>query len=122
MMKSIPSLFAILISLLVLFIQTNASVEYAESSGKGVRPNWLTDSHRNRVELFKKWLGNKPIENSVDGRSSPSPYDMLHPTQAFKGACYCRLFSLGIVFHFPHKQKCRKELVKLSLENKSHTY
>ena len=87
MMKSFPSLFAILISTFVIFKQTNAMIEYAESSGKGHRSNWLTDAHRNRVELFKKWLENKPIDSSVGGRSS-SPYDVLHSPHQFKGACF----------------------------------
>jgi len=87
-MKSIPSLFTILISSLVIFTQTDAAIEDAELSGKGYRPNWLTDSHHNRIELFKKWLENKPIGNSVDGRSPTVPYDALHPTHQFKGTCY----------------------------------
>jgi hypothetical protein len=112
-MKSIPSLFAILISSLVISTQTDAAIEYAESSGKGLRPSWLTDSHRNRIELFKKWLENKPIGNS--GHSPATPYDILHPTHQFKGACYCYLFSSWDNFQFSDKTKC-----KLSLENKNH--
>jgi hypothetical protein len=98
MMKSLLSLFAILISSLAIFKQIDAVIDYAKSSDKGLRTNWLTDSHRNRIELFKKWLENKPIDSSAGGRSPSTPYDVLHPTHQFKGACY---FSLGIIFTFP---------------------
>jgi len=107
-MKSIPSLFTILISSLVIFTQTDAAIEDAELSGKGYRPNWLTDSHHNRIELFKKWLENKPIGNSVGGRSPTVPYNVLHPTHQFKGTCYCHLCSLGMIFNFPIKQNVYK--------------
>ena len=66
MMKSIPSSFAILIFFVVLYTQVDDSIGYAESSDRGLGPSWLTDSHRNRVELFKKWLGNKPMLVSSD--------------------------------------------------------
>jgi len=101
MMKSIPSLVTILISLLVIFTQTDAAVEYAESSGKGYRPNWLTDSHHNRIELFKKWLEDKPIGNSVNGRSPSVPYDVLHPTHQFKGC-----IDPSEPFQCPQSEKC----------------
>lgn len=108
MMKSIPSLFAILISSLAIFTQTDATIEYGESAGKGLQQNWLTDSHRNRIELFKKWLADKSTGSSIGGRSSSSPFDVLHPTHAFKGACYCCLFSLGIIFNFPIEKNAYK--------------
>jgi DNA repair photolyase len=107
-MKSIPSLLAILISSLAIFTQTNANIGYAESSDHGHRPSWLTDSHRNRVELFKKWLENKPTGNSIDGRSPSSPYNALESTHQFKGACYCHLFSLGKIFNLLTKNNLYK--------------
>lgn len=108
MMKSIPSCFAILISSLVIFTSIDANIGYAESSDQGLRPSWLTDSHRNRVELFKKWLENKPTGNSVDGHSPSSPYDALHPTNQFKGACYCHLLSLGMISNLPTENNVYK--------------
>jgi len=101
MMRSIPSLFAIFISSLTLLTQTNAILEYAKSSDNGLRPNWLTDSHRNRVELFKKWLGSKSIGNSGDGHSATSPYDVLHPTQQFKGC-----IDPSEPFQCPQSERC----------------
>ena len=41
-------------------------------------------SQHNRVQLFKKWLANKPM----NVRAASSPYDVLHPTHKFKGAYY----------------------------------
>ena len=96
-MKSILSVLVVIISSLALFPSTNAVIDYAKSSDKGLRTNWLTDSHRNRIELFKKWLENKPIDSAADGRAPSSPYDVLHPTHQFKGAC---CFSLGMIFNF----------------------
>ncbi len=87
MMKSIPSLFAILISLLAIFTYTNAVIE---SNDESDGPRWLADSHRNRIHLFKKWLGNTP----ADAHASSSPADLLHSTRQFKGARVHRLFSL----------------------------
>lgn len=99
MMKSIPSLFAILISSLVIFTQTDAVIEHDESSGHGLRPNWLTDSHRNRIELFKKWLENKPVGNSEN--SPVLPYDLLHPTHPFKGC-----IDPSEPFQCPQSERC----------------
>jgi len=101
MMKSILSLFAILISSLVIFTQIDALTESAESSGKGLRPNWLTDSHRNRIQLFKKWLEDKPLDNSIGGRSPSSPYDILHSTDQFKGCT-----DPSEPFQCPQSEKC----------------
>jgi len=97
MMKSIPSLFAILISSLAIFTQTDAVIDYAKSSDKGLRQNWLTDPHRNRIELFKKWLGNKP----VGGQAALSPYDVLHPTHQFKGC-----IDPSEPFQCPQSERC----------------
>jgi hypothetical protein len=106
-MKSVPSLFAILISLLAIFIPANAVLDHAKSSDQGLRPNWYADPHRNRVEIFKKWLENKPTGE----RSSALPYDVLHPTHPFKGACYYRLFSSGKAFNFGDKKKYVKKRI-----------
>ena len=90
MLKSSLSLLAILLSSLTILIPTDAVIEYAKTSDNGFRANWLADPHRNRIELFKKWLGNKPVGHAA-GERSASPYEALHPTHQFKGACYsCR--------------------------------
>ena len=78
MMKSIPSLFTVLISLLVIFTNTNATIE---SNDEGHRPTWLAGSHHNRVQLFKKWLGNQ----AADASASSSPLHALHSKHQFKG-------------------------------------
>lgn len=106
MMKSIPSLFTILISSLVIFTQTDANIPYAESSGKGLRSDWAAEPHRHRIELLKKWFENKPNGGSASGPAGLSPYDVLHPTHQFKGACYKYLFSLEIISRFMIKQEC----------------
>jgi hypothetical protein len=96
-MKSVPSLFAILISLLAIFTPTNAVLDHAISSDQGLRPNWYADPHRNRVEIFKKWLENKPTGE----RSSALPYDVLHPTHPFKGC-----IDPSEPFQCPQSEKC----------------
>jgi len=101
MMKSIPSLFTILISSLAIFTQIDAVIDHAKSSDKGVPANWLTDSHRNRIELFKKWLENKPIDSSAGGHSPSSPYDALHPTHKFKGC-----IDPSEPFQCPQSERC----------------
>ncbi|CAF3338792.1 unnamed protein product [Rotaria sp. Silwood1] len=110
-MKSIPPLFAILISSLAILTQTDAAINHAKLSDKIHEPNWLTDSHRNRIEIFKKWLGNKPIGSASSERSSLTPYDALHPTHQFKGACYHCLFSLEKIFNFPIKPNIYKRCI-----------
>jgi hypothetical protein len=101
MMKFIPCLFAIVISTLVIFTQTDANAEYAESSNKGIRSNWLADTHRNRIELFKKWLENKPVGSSAGERSSSLSYNALHPTHQFKGC-----IDPSEPFQCPQSEKC----------------
>jgi hypothetical protein len=81
-MKPIPSLFAIIISSLTAIIQLSTSAELAGLSSKGVRTNWLTDSHPSRNELIKKWFQYKPPE----GQSGPSKFGDLHSKHHFKGA------------------------------------
>jgi len=51
------------------------------------RPSWLTNSHRNRIELFKKWLESKPGQQSALSKShdTSSPIHLLHPQHQFKG-------------------------------------
>lgn len=88
MLKSIPPLFAILISSLAVLTQTYASIEYLKPSDNMIRPTWLADSHRNRIEIFKKWLQSKPAGSGSSERAPASPYEVLHPTHQFKGACY----------------------------------
>lgn len=80
MMKTIPTLLTILISSLAIF-----TIEVVQSSDHGFRPNWLADSHHQRVELFKKWLGNKPAANSIGNPSPSASYGMLDPAHQFKG-------------------------------------
>ena len=104
-MKSIRSLFAVLISSLAIFTQINAVLQ----SDQGLRSHWLADPHRNRIELFKKWLENKPNSGGI----ASSPYDALHPTHQFKGACcYCFVFSRDSD-QLSDKTKCSRQ----SLEN-----
>ena len=86
MMKSSISFVAILLSTVSLFTSLEAVIEYAKSSDNALRTNWLGDNHRHRIELFKKWLGNKPSGNSA-GERAATPYDVLHPPHQFKGAC-----------------------------------
>ena len=88
MMKSILSLFALLTSLLMILTQTDAVTEYAKLLNKRHRPYWLTDSHRNRIEIFKKWIDKKPVGSRLDEHFSSSPYDALHSTHQFKGMYY----------------------------------
>jgi len=94
MMKSIPSLFAILISLLAIFTYTNAVIE---SYDEGHRPSWLAGSHQNRVRLFKKWLGNK----QAGGHGASSPHDALHATPQFKGC-----IDPSEPFQCPQSERC----------------
>jgi len=101
MMKSFPSLFTILISSLVVFIQTEANIGFDGSSDHGLRSNWLNDPHRHRVELFKKWLENKPIDNPVDGRSASSSFGVLDPNRKFKGC-----IDPSEPFQCPQSEKC----------------
>jgi hypothetical protein len=120
MMKSSLSAFVLLISSLTVFIlQIDAVTEYDKSSENNIQANWLGDSHRHRIELFKKWLGNKPVGNT-NGERSASPYDALHPTHQFKGACYSRLLSLEMFFYFLLKfyvhQNCYDYCRETSLE------
>ncbi|CAF0808385.1 unnamed protein product [Rotaria sp. Silwood1] len=101
MMKSIPPLFAILISSLAILTQTDAAINHAKLSDKIHEPDWLTDSHRNRIEIFKKWLGNKPIGSASSERSSLTPYDALHPTHQFKGC-----IDPSEPFQCPQSERC----------------
>jgi len=94
MMKSIPSLFTLLISSLAAITQMATVVDADQLSGH--RPTWLSDSHRNRVELFKKWLENKPA-----GSAAASPYNVLHPTHQFKGC-----IDPSEPFQCPQSEKC----------------
>jgi len=95
MTKSIPSLLALLISSLVAITQTAIVVDADKLPG--LRHTWLSDSpHRNRVELFKKWLENKPA-----GHAASSPYDALHPTHQFKGC-----IDPSEPFQCPQSEKC----------------
>ena len=84
MMKSITSFFAILISSFAILKMTDATIEYANSADTIHRPKWYSDPHRSRIDLFKKWLGNKPVASASSERST-SPYDVLHPVHQFKG-------------------------------------
>ena len=86
MMKSFSTLFVIVVASFILLTKTNGISGQAASSDDSVRSNWLSDAHRNRVELFKKWLGNKPIPHSIHDKSQQSPYNILHSEQKFKGA------------------------------------
>ena len=86
MLKASLSVLAILLSSFTMLTPTDAVIEYANTPDDGFRTNWLADPHRHRIELFKKWLGNKPIDHAA-GERSASPYDALHPAHQFKGAC-----------------------------------
>lgn len=90
MMKTIPMLMTILISSLAILTPTNANIGFIGSSDRGVRSSWSADSHRQRVDLFKKWLGNKPPGSPMDNRAPSSPFNMLDPTHAFKGTSFHR--------------------------------
>lgn len=119
MMKTIPMLLTFFISSLAILTPADATIGYAESSDQAVQPSWLADSHRHRVALFKKWLGNKPAGAPLDNRSPSSPFSMLDPTHAFKGTYVVlpredrRMFQylLGCVdpsepFQCPQSEKC----------------
>lgn len=97
-MKPITSLFAILISSLAILKITDAAIEYADSD-RPHQPKWFSDPHRNRIEIFKKWLGGKPGHSASNERSA-SPYDILHPVHQFKGTYYHCLFSHETIFNF----------------------
>jgi hypothetical protein len=94
MMKSIPSLLALLISSLLAITQIAVVVDAEKFSD--LRPSWLSDSHRNRVEIFKKWLEKKPI-----GHTASSPYEALHSTHLFKGCT-----DPSEPFQCPQSEKC----------------
>lgn len=83
MMKTIPTLLTILISSLAIL-----TIGVVQSSDQGLRPSWLADSHRQRIELFKKWLGNKPAATPLGSRSPSSSFGMLEPTHQFKGMSF----------------------------------
>ncbi|CAF1443126.1 unnamed protein product [Adineta steineri] len=89
MMTPIPSLFAILISSLVIITDINAN--------DGHQQEWLANPHHNRVHLFKKWLANK----AIDARAASSPYDVLHPTHQFKGC-----IDPSEPFQCPQSERC----------------
>ncbi len=94
MVKSIPSLLAILIAFFAAIIQVTTNTEFAGPSVK----HWLTDSNRNRNYLLKRWFENKQADGSADSRSASSPFDHLHKNHQFKGACDSHYFPLRIIF------------------------
>ncbi|CAF0912726.1 unnamed protein product [Rotaria sordida] len=101
MMKSVLPSFAILISSLAILTQIYATFAHAKLSDQNHEPTWLTNSHRNRIDIFKKWLGNKPIGSASNERSSISPYDVLHPTHQFKGC-----IDPSEPFQCPQSERC----------------
>jgi hypothetical protein len=83
-MKSNRTILTVLFSIVTIVNLIDATARFAKSSESGFQPHRLMDSQRNRIDVFKKWLG-----NAVSGQAS-SPYNVLHPTHQFKGACvYC---------------------------------
>jgi hypothetical protein len=98
MMKYVPSLFALLISSLAAITQAAVLTDLDRSSA--IRPGWFADSHRNRIELFKKWLENKP-HGAATGHDASSPYNALHPTHQFKGC-----IDPSEPFQCPQSEKC----------------
>jgi len=89
MMTSLPTLFALLISSLVVFTQTNADELH--------RAAWLAGPSHHRLHMFKKWLDRKPM----DARAAASPSDLLHPTHQFKGC-----IDPSEPFQCPRSEKC----------------
>ncbi len=96
MMKSIPSVLAILITFSAAIIPITASAELIRPIVKDFRPNWLTGSNRSRNELLKKLYENKRINNSP-GLSS---FEALHSNHKFKGLYYFHCFYKQNSSHF----------------------
>ncbi|CAM4855085.1 unnamed protein product [Rotaria socialis] len=99
-----PSFLAILISLLAILVKIDSTTAIVKPFDGTHRPRWLTDSHRNRIELFKKWLGNKPI-GSASNEGSLSPYDLLHPVHQFKVE-YLGCIDPSEPFQCPQSERC----------------
>ena len=77
MMKSFSTLFVIVVASFILLTKTNGISGQAASSDDSVRSNWLSDAHRNRVELFKKWLGNKLIQFMTNRNNHHTIFSIL---------------------------------------------
>ena len=83
-MKSILSLFPILITSLIVLIQVTTSTEFDRSPLVSLRSHWLTNSHQDRDELLQKLYESKRIDPSHLSRST-SPLEILHSSRIFKG-------------------------------------
>lgn len=87
MMKSMLPVFTLLICSSILFTRISAGIEALKVADNGLRPHWLAGSHRNRIDLFKKWLDNKRGSNSAGDRGTPA----LDISDNSKGSCVSRL-------------------------------
>lgn len=77
------------------------SAQHFKPSDNIFQPSWLTDSHRNRIEIFKKWLQSKPVGSGSSERPLASPYEVLNPTQQFKGC-----IDPSEPFQCPQSERC----------------
>lgn len=100
MIKSNLPIFTILLSSFALFSLTQAVIGHMKPPKDNYEPNWVADSRRTRIQLFKKWLAEKPSSHSA-AEHSPSALDSLNSPIQFKGC-----IDPSEPFQCPQSEKC----------------